>query len=96
MESLTPQLQELKGDIVARDHVIILAKRELMQILSDKTLEYLGAGSEAHSAEIISDIFTMYETQIDGLSALVDKKGQSGGAANPEEMKKKDAKIKQL
>jgi len=94
MESLTPQLQELKGDIVARDHVIILAKRELMQILSDKTLEYLGAGSEAHSAEIISDIFTMYETQIDGLSALVDKKGQ--GVANPEEMKKKDAKIKQL
>jgi len=41
----------------------------------------------------------MYELQIDGLSTLVEKKSQAGsgaGGANPEEMKKKDAKIKML
>ena len=82
MENLSSTLNEMKDDQAGKDLAIILAKRDLMAILSEKTIEYLQKGQSTRVlGEIITEVFTMYEVQIDSLASMVEQ--GAGGSQSP-------------
>ena len=97
ISNLTEQLQECanSGD---RSRAVISGKRDMMQLLVEKTLEYFRA-VDPQAEIVLTDLATQYESLIDQALAMADGNQPAGGgnssnAANADRMQKKQLENK--